>query len=370
MLINTKYKRIVFIHLPYRKKGGIPIVDTRNENILSYFTDCLDSYAINRFELLGKTGPVRYFTLLKILLGFKLPLHALTERIGTLKPGTVVFISHSTSGLIAEQVKKLYPDIPVITFFHNIELSYAWQSLKESGRWTDLRTCLIAAYTERLSLKFSDKVLVLNERDKQLLARTYYLPEHTYFFPISLQDRFNPLQKIVRKDNERLKILFVGTYFPSNRDGILWMAKYITPYVDADFYVIGSGMDKMKKKLTPYKNIFLTGQVSQEELDQFYYHSDLFISMLFYGGGMKTKVAEAMMFGLPIIGTKETFQGYEQVHEKAGFNSNQPEKIISFINRINTNRHLLRNYSENARNIYLKEYSYLNSLERMKKIME
>lgn len=370
MVISTKFKRIIFIHLPYHKKGGIPIVDKRNQDILSHFTDRLDSYAINRFELLGKTSVARYFSLFKILLGFKLPTDALTERIGTLTPDTVVFISHSTSGIIAALVKKLYPDIPVITFFHNIELSYAWKNLKESGRLTDLRTCLIAAYTERLSLKYSDKVLVLNERDKQLLAHTYYLPEHTYFLPISMEDRFIPSQKKATNNNERLKILFVGTYFPSNRDGILWMAKYITPYVDADFYVVGSGMDKMKKKLAPYKNIFVTGQVSSEELDRFYYHSDLFISMLFYGGGMKTKVAEALMFGLPVIGSKETFHGYEQVHEKAGFNSNQPEQIISFINRINTNRKLLKSYSENAREMFLKEYSYENSLERMKKIME
>lgn len=85
---------------------------------------------------------------------------------------------------------------------------------------------------------------------------------------------------------------------------------------------------------------------------------------------MKTKVAEALMFGLPVIGSKETFHGYEQVHEKAGFNSNEPEEIISFINRVNTNRKLLKSYSENAREIFLKEYSYQNSLERMKKIME
>ena len=370
MLIDSKCKRIVFIHLPYHKKGGIPIVDKRNEIILSYFTEKLDNYAINRFELLGKTSLARYISILKIRLGFKLPTHALTKRIGPLTPGTFVFISHSTSGLIAAMVKKLNPDIPVITFFHNIELSYAWKSFKKSGRGTDLRTCLIAAYTERLSLKYSDKILVLNERDKQLLARTYYLPEHTYLLPVSVHDRFNPSQKKAANNKEKLKILFVGTYFPSNRNGILWMAKHITPYVDAEFHIVGAGMDKMKKKLARYKNIFVTGQVSLEELDRFYYQSDLFISTLFYGGGMKTKVAEAMMFGLPVIGTQETFHGYEEIQEKVGLNSNVPEQIISFIKQINTDRSLLESYSKNARSIYLKKYSYQFSLERMKEIME
>lgn len=35
------------------------------------------------------------------------------------------------------------------------------------------------------------------------------------------------------------------------------------------------------------------------------------ISPIWAGGGMKTKTAEALMYGKTIIGTTETFEGYE-----------------------------------------------------------
>lgn len=72
---------------------------------------------------------------------------------------------------------------------------------------------------------------------------------------------------------------------------------------------------------------------------------------------MKTKIAEAMMFALPIIGTEEAFQGYDINHSKIGLKSDNPSDIVSFINKLDSNRELLRLYSQNSRSIYLEKYS-------------
>lgn len=84
---------------------------------------------------------------------------------------------------------------------------------------------------------------------------------------------------------------------------------------------------------------------------------------------MKTKIAEAMMFALPIIGTEEAFQGYDINHSKIGLKSDNPSDIVSFINKLDSNRELLRLYSQNSRSIYLEKYSGESSYHYMEKLL-
>ena len=96
--------------------------------------------------------------------------------------------------------------------------------------------------------------------------------------------------------------------FFANIQGVQWFIDNVMPKVKGQFYIVGKGMDKVLfKNLTP--NIHIYGFV--DDLADFYYKARMVVSPIFVGGGMKTKTAEALMYGKSIVGTAEAFEGYE-----------------------------------------------------------
>ena len=92
-----------------------------------------------------------------------------------------------------------------------------------------------------------------------------------------------------------------------------------------------------------------------ESLDEFYYNADFVISPIFEGSGMKTKTAEALMFGKTIFGTKEAFEGYSFDYGKVGCLCNNAEDFICAIDNYNLTKFRFNDYS---RNMYLRNYSF------------
>ena len=58
------------------------------------------------------------------------------------------------------------------------------------------------------------------------------------------------------------------------------------------------------------------------------------IAPIFDGSGMKTKVAEALMYGKRIIGTREAFSGYEDIAEEVGWVCNTKEEFVAALRTV------------------------------------
>jgi len=54
-------------------------------------------------------------------------------------------------------------------------------------------------------------------------------------------------------------------------------------------------------------SIVVTGHV--EDLTECYRHAEVFVAPIRFGGGMKTKIVEAMAFGLPVVGSASALEG-------------------------------------------------------------
>ena len=59
----------------------------------------------------------------------------------------------------------------------------------------------------------------------------------------------------------------------------------------------------------------------------YFYNAELYITPSFGGAGMKVKVAEAMSYDLPVLGTSQAFEGYVIQH---GNNSYIADTIDAF----------------------------------------
>ena len=119
---------------------------------------------------------------------------------------------------------------------------------------------------------------------------------------ISLKDTVKDKKIENRKIGSPKKGLFVGSYFFGNVDGLKMFIHNVLPHTDMQLTVVGKGMKKLNidnSKVTIYDGV--------KSIASFYIDADFVIAPIVSGGGMKVKIAEAMMYGKKIVGTPEAF---------------------------------------------------------------
>jgi glycosyltransferase involved in cell wall biosynthesis len=80
---------------------------------------------------------------------------------------------------------------------------------------------------------------------------------------------------------------------------------------------------------------------------------------------MKTKVAEAMMYGLPVAGTNEAFTVYDVDIAKMGFCSDDISSYADFIRNVTPDQ--LMEMSDRSRQYYQHKYSLDTTIEILRK---
>lgn len=345
------------------EKGGAEIINERNLNLLKSVESInVYSYILHRksqlttfWELIkGNTGYLRSDDLACIARKIE------EDRID------IVFLWSSRIGKLAGFIKKKFPDIKVITFFHNIEHQYFAEQLRNEDSLKNRLVSYVTNNNESVACSFSDYLITLNSRDSCLLEEIYG-KKANLLLPTSFKDSYNKLEhERIRKRHPRdpLRLLFVGSNFFANTEGVRWFLDHVMPSLHGcTLTIVGKGMDNV---FGDSDNVKVKGYV--DSLYEVYYSSDLVISPIFSGGGMKTKTCEAMMYGIPIIGTDEAFEGYDCDWEKGGGRISNHEEMIREIEKYRNRRDLLSEASEYLREVFLRQYEtsrQINSLQSL-----
>lgn len=275
-------------------------------------------------------------------------LKCIDEKLGSEKYD-FVFVQQSLLGRVCQYIKQKYPRIKIIVFFHNIEIQYAREYVRTKGIRA-IPFYLSVWYWEKICCDNADYRITLNGRDSRLM-RNIYDRYSDMELPTSFPDLFDEARvNVLKKDKEPIDYLFVGVSFFANVQGVQWFINHVMPEVDGHFHVVGKGMDTIDfKNLTD--QIHIHGFV--EDLSDYYYRARMVISSIHVGGGMKTKIAEALMYGKTILGTSEAFEGYE-IDERCMLLCNTQEDYVRTI-RAMENRLPICNAS--ARQLFTKYYS-------------
>jgi glycosyltransferase involved in cell wall biosynthesis len=215
---------------------------------------------------------------------------------------------------------------------------------------------------ERKSVRASNRRICLSSRDSDGL-KSLYGRSGTDISPMAVMDVLPKQAKSTTVDAKYA--LFVGGLFYANLSGIRWYAKHVAPRACLKTLVVGRGFLKYKKELEQYGGIEVIGGV--ENVSPFYRSAQFVVAPIFGGSGMKTKVAEALMFGKRIIGTSEAFSGYEPVTKRAGLVCETAEEFLDAIDAICA--HEVPDFDLRLRTLYLNEYSYQAALFRLQIIM-
>lgn len=249
----------------------------------------------------------------------------------------IVYIDNSISGKLVKLIKKKHPEVKVITFFHDLE---AIKMRKDTG-YSLLRKIALPVYirNEQLTVDYSDRTIVLNQRDADLY-RQVYGKDPFMLAPIGLNMPSDVDKGLRHQANTSLSLLFVGVVYDPNLNAIRWFLQNVLPQVKSDitFNIVGKNMEKYKDEFESASDcVHVLGTV--DSLDPCYIEADVAIVPLFEGGGMKIKTAEAFSYGKHYIGTTEGMEGYweelpDSLRGKKIFRSDDPAEFAAIIDRL------------------------------------
>jgi glycosyltransferase involved in cell wall biosynthesis len=205
---------------------------------------------------------------------------------------------------------------PICVVEHDVDLGAGARRVQTYAtgyrRAAGLVTAPLARRHELKGLQAADVVLVFKPADEQELRRAGVTTEVVVIDPALDQP-----DGLVR-EREPGSVLFAGALWRrENEDGLLWFLERVWPLVHAAIpaariVIVGAApTGTLTAAAQDAPGVDLVGEVP--DLMPFYLRSSLFVAPLFVPGGLKFKVPQAMLCGLPVVATRVAVQGVVEV---------------------------------------------------------
>lgn len=224
-----------------------------------------------------------------------------------------VYMDFTRQDFVAKWAKKYR--IPCILRAHNVEADYFKSMYIKEKSFINYLHLKLAYKAEFNCIKNATKVIALTKSDKSRLIKLYgQYNEKFDIIPVCVLD-FEMSQQYCDKPY----VLLTGSlWFGPNAEGIEWFLTNVwseidqLPDIDYELVIAGARPNEKIKQLSKkYEHIKLFD--SPESIDGFYAHASIYVAPIFYGAGMKVKIAEALSCGLPVITTSHAYSGYEKI---------------------------------------------------------
>lgn len=322
---------------PYDNVGGsigaqrtyLPLISLQQKNIIDLNAVILcennfnDTNISNNITFIKKRKYDQYITRLH---GFSNTLELYYKKIYKIflefNPSIIIFES-SRLGKIQEYLssksKKLGKSIFIINSFDNFELEYAKVFVKNKiPKILWKKEFNVVEKSERKQIKYSNYNLFLTKIERDKINKYYSVNTDSSIIPIYYNDPLTKNDKKIYNNDNTLKIIFTGSldYAPNVEASLFLLTQinWIKKNIDSNIQIIIAGKnpnDILKNQVHNNKNVKLIPNPSKEKMKNILLSSDLYISPVFNGSGMKTKIAEALQHGLPIISSKHSLIGYD-----------------------------------------------------------
>jgi len=243
----------------------------------------------------------------------------LTELVEKEKFDAIIW-EHPYYAWLAKRIKRR-TGIKTIIHTHNIE----YQRFKSMGRWW---WPILKRY-ERKCLQAADAVLFITPEDRDFATANWGIAkEKTVVVPFGVDEKNNPGDKVECKQiisrkhgiaaDEKI-LLFNGLLnYKPNLDAVKSILNDINPLLlqQSSFryqiILCGKGLRKELNALKNHadKNIIYTGFV--RDIESYFKAADIFLNPVQSGGGIKTKMVEAIAYGTTVISTESGAAGMDK----------------------------------------------------------
>jgi glycosyltransferase involved in cell wall biosynthesis len=208
--------------------------------------------------------------------------------------------------------------IKTIIHTHNIE----HQRFRSIGKWW----WPVLKQYEKWSFNFSDYILFVSPEEKEFALREWKLdPEKCIDMPFGIEIKEYPKDRAHQKEaiknkyqlaNEEKIFLFNGllSYQP-NLDALKIILETINPLLlkqtgfKYKIIICGKGLPENMNELKEYysQNVIYAGFV--DNIESYFKAADVFLNPVETGGGIKTKMIEAIALGTTVVSTSNGARG-------------------------------------------------------------
>ncbi len=202
--------------------------------------------------------------------------------------------------------------IPWYLHTHNIE----YQRFRSMGKWW---WPILRSY-ERMAFRKADKLFFITPEDSAFAVNNWRVDsEKCIDLPFGVMIPGYPADKAAKKKviaarhglaDDELLILFNGLLsYPPNLNALMVILDQINPLLMGEpgfryrIVICGKGLPEPLNGLTGYtdKHIVYAGFV--DDIESYFTAADLFLNPVQSGGGIKTKMVEAIAYGTTVIAT-------------------------------------------------------------------
>ena len=229
----------------------------------------------------------------------------------------------------------------VIVRVHNIEQDICQSIIKGKTKDKYWIKSIInhrrITHRERYVMHNADKLIFLSNTDRNRAADLYGK---------EIEKRAAVLPVCIPKEPVDLKPFECGRFFlvtgaldmGANAEGISWFITQVWPKIcntkeceDVSLVVAGRHPHRaIIHVVESSKRVILID--TPDRMEPYLLGADLFIAPIFHGAGMKVKVAEALSFGLTVIGSNNALIGYEEAGEFCVEANSSDEFIEAILN--------------------------------------
>lgn len=239
----------------------------------------------------------------------------------------IIDLQWQEQGTLIPLLRLLNPKARIVCTLHDV-LSQRFDRARDSATLTSRRVrwswaAMQARHVERQIVRRSDAVVVLSEKDSHLL-----LPEgantHVVTPPLGgdsrAVDRSHPIPGV---------LLFVGFLARwENEEGLRWFLSEIWPRVRktvpyARFRIAGNGVTTTIREAADLEGVELLGFVA--DLEPLYEQASVVVVPLRLGAGVKFKVVDALVAGVPVVATNVGAEGIGESSWFAGLHDSADE---------------------------------------------
>lgn len=215
-----------------------------------------------------------------------------------------------------KSLKRKYPSVKIVYSSHNVEYQLKDEILL---KYLGQRANSISDAIKSIEVEISndvDRVLVVSQQDKD------WYSQFTRLEPVLAKNGTRQQTSFVNSNSGKLgsNALVVGSAHPPNIEGCLkflsdpdlWMPN------DAKITVVGSLATALTANWGQLRNrwgevcVELIPEVDDLGLNQLLQDCSVILLPIAYGGGTNLKSAEALVSGRPIVGSPQSFRGFEE----------------------------------------------------------
>jgi len=243
---------------------------------------------------------------------------------------------------------------------------------------------LYPSLLQSLTVKISDKILVISQPIKDFLMLRCSVPEEKIVVLPNGVDTaiFNPMVRgIGLKDklNAEHIVLFVGYLY--ELDILIKVASNIVKEKPKTFFIIVGNHDRSRwihkvKKIGLEKNFLFTGPIPHTEVPKYIMDSDVCVNIFpqkdYFAAAHPLKILEYMACGKPVVATNlpGTAQTIQNGVNGFLYNPDDAEALTKYLNTLLSDQNLRKRVGQAAWNTIRDKYTWETMTENLIKVFE